>query len=59
MTDAYTFAARLREPSTWSSIAILLGLAGIHLAPDTWTAVVSIGTGLAAVAGALLPERVP
>lgn len=55
--EAYSLAARLKEPSSWASIAALLALVGVHVAPEAWTAIVAIGTGLAGAAGLLLPER--
>ena len=46
--------ARLREPSTWAGIAVIAGMFGNHVAPDT---IVQGGVALAGVASMLLPER--
>ncbi len=46
--------ARLREPSTWAGIAVIAGMFGNHVAPDT---IVHGGMALAGVASMLLPEQ--
>jgi len=43
----YVFA-RLKEPSTWRGLALIVGGFGIHIAPDL---VPAIGTAVASVIG--------
>jgi len=49
---------RLREPSTYAGLAVLLGGAA-HLAnADAWTAAIaSIGVGVGGIIAILLPEK--
>lgn len=48
---------RLKEPSTWAGLGVVLGLFGIHLAPEKLTAVVGVATAVAALVAIFLPER--
>lgn len=41
---------RLKEPSTWRGIAVLVGTLGMHLSPDL---IPAIGAAVAAVIGAI------
>ena len=45
------FAARLREPTTWHGLTVLLTALGVHLSPDSMQAIIGVG---AAVAGFIL-----
>ncbi len=49
--------ARMREPSTYAGLAVLLGLFGVQMAPETMTAVVQTVSGAAALAAIALGER--
>ena len=49
--------ARLKEPSTWAGLGVILGLFGIHLAPEKLTAVIGVATAVAALLAVFLPER--
>lgn len=49
--------ARLREPSTYAGIAMLLGMAGVAIAPETWAAAVQVATGIASLAAIFLAEK--
>lgn len=48
---------RLKEPSTWSGLSVLLMLAGINITGDQVNAIIQVGTALAAAAAVFLPER--
>ena len=39
--------ARLKEPSTWAGIATVLTGAGIQIAPEYWSQIVTLGLTLA------------
>jgi hypothetical protein len=49
--------ARLREPSTYAGLSVLLGVFGVNVAPEAFQAAVQAVTGLAALAAILLRER--
>ena len=49
--------ARLKEPSTWAGLGVILGLFGIHLAPEKLTAIIGVATAVAALLAIFLPER--
>jgi hypothetical protein len=44
-----TFLQRLKEPSTWSAIAVLFGLAGVSFTDEMQTAFVTLSAGVFAV----------
>ena len=48
---------RLREPSTYAGLAVLLGLFGVNLAPDVMTTAIQAATGMAALAAVVLREQ--
>ncbi len=48
---------RLKEPSTWASVAVLLGVFGVPMAEGTVQLLVQAGTGIAALAGVFMAER--
>ncbi len=52
-----TFLARMREPSTYAGLAVLLGLFGVSLAPEMAQSAIQAATGLAAVAAMVMRER--
>lgn len=49
--------ARLKEPSTYASLAALLGAAGFSLDPGLLQVISYIGMGLAGLAGILMQEK--
>ena len=49
--------ARLREPSTYAGVSVLLGVFGVNVAPEVMQPVVQVITGLAALAAVILRER--
>lgn len=49
--------ARLREPSTYAGLGVLLGLFGVNLVPEAMQSIVSLGTGAAGLAAVVLAER--
>lgn len=51
------FLTRLREPSTYAGLAVLLGLFGVQVAPEAMTAGVQVISGAAALAAMALGER--
>jgi len=48
---------RLRQPSTYAGLAVLLGLFGVNVAPEVWQSAVNFITAGAALAAVLLNER--
>ena len=48
---------RLTEPSTYSSIAVILALVGINVEQGLVDAVMMIGSGISAVLGIFLREK--
>jgi len=48
---------RLKEPSTWASIATALTLFGFKIDDSIWNAIVNFGAASAALAGVLLREK--
>jgi hypothetical protein len=49
--------SRLREPSTYAGLSVLLGVFGVNVAPEAFQAGVQAVTGLAALAAILLREK--
>ena len=48
--------ARLKEPSSYAGLSVLLGLFGVHLAPEKFTAIIGIATAVAGALAIFLPE---
>ena len=48
---------RLREPSTWRGIVMLLTSFGLVLNPEQQNAIIAAGTALAGVIGVFAPEK--
>lgn len=48
---------RLKEPSTYAGVGVILGLVGIHLAPEKLTAIIGFATAGAALLAVFLPEK--
>lgn len=53
---AYLFE-RLREPSTWRGITLLMTALGIPLAPGVSDAIIAAGLAIAGLIGAVMPDR--
>ena len=48
---------RLKEPSTWRGIVMLLTAAGIPIAPQFQDVIISAGLALAGLIGAVMPDK--
>jgi hypothetical protein len=49
--------ARMREPSSWRGLTLLLTAIGIPLAPGLADAVIALGLAVAGVIGAVSPDK--
>jgi hypothetical protein len=54
--DVSWFGARLREPSTYAGLAVLLGMFGLHDVPQAVKDISEIGMGLGGLIAIFLPE---
>lgn len=48
---------RLKEPSTYAGVAVVLGLLGVHVTPEAWQGVVSLMGVVGAIAAIVIPEK--
>lgn len=48
---------RMREPSTWRGLTLLLTAIGVPLAPGVADAVIALGLAVAGLIGAVVPDR--
>lgn len=48
---------RMREPSTWRGVVLLLTALGVPLAPGVADAIIAAGLGVAGLIGAVVPDR--
>jgi hypothetical protein len=48
---------RMKEPSTWRGLVLLLTALGVPLAPGVSDAIIAAGLGLAGLIGAVMPDR--
>ena len=48
---------RAKEPSTWRGIILILTAAGVPIAPEIQTAIISAGLALAGIIGAITPDK--
>lgn len=48
---------RLKEPSTYRGIALILTAAGINIAPELMTEIVSVGMGTAGIIGVVTKDK--
>lgn len=55
--NRFEYLNRLREPSTWAGVGILLSLVGINLAPADAQAIVNGGVALASLLAILIGEK--
>jgi len=49
--------ARIKEPSTWRGIVLLLTAAGVPIAPELQEVIISAGLGLAGLIGVATPDK--
>lgn len=49
--------ARVREPSTWRGIILLLTAIGVPVAPQLAEAIVTAGLGVAGLVGVISPDK--
>lgn len=49
--------ARAKEPSTWRGLILILTAAGVPIAPEMQTAIISAGLALAGIIGAITPDK--
>lgn len=50
---------RMREPSSWRGLTLLLTAIGVPLAPGVADAVIAVGLAVAGLIGAVAPDRKP
>lgn len=48
--------ARMKEPSSYAGLASILGLVGVNLAPEAWTAIISVLTAIAGAVAVFVPD---
>ena len=48
---------RLKEPSTWAGLSVILGVFGVKFAPEQLTAVIGVVTAVCAALAVFLPEK--
>jgi hypothetical protein len=49
--------ARLREPSTWRGIILILTAVGVPIAPQMGEAIICVGLALAGGVGVVTPDK--
>lgn len=48
---------RLKEPSTWRGLVLLLTVAGLKLSPDQANAIMALGLAVVGAIGVFLPDK--
>lgn len=48
--------ARLKEPSTYAGLAVLLGMFGVKLAPEALTSIITVVSAIAGALAVLVPD---
>ena len=48
---------RMKEPSTWRGLTLLLTALGVPLAPGLSDAIISVGLAIAGLIGAVTPDK--
>ena len=48
---------RMKEPSTWRGIILLLTAVGVPIAPELQSVIISAGLGLAGLVGAVTSDK--
>jgi hypothetical protein len=51
------FGDRLKEPSTWASLAGIAGLVHLNIDPGLWQHVADVGMAIGAFIAFVLPEK--
>lgn len=51
--------ARLKEPSTYRGIIWLMTAIGLHVSPEAWMQITSIGMGIAGGIGVITRDKRP
>lgn len=51
--------ARLKEPTTWRGIALLLTSLGVGLSPEQSDAIVAFGLAISGLIGVFTPNDIP
>lgn len=51
------FFDRIREPSTWRGIILLLTAIGVPVAPQLAEAIVTAGLGMSGLIGVMTPDK--
>lgn len=51
------FLERMKEPSTWRGLTLLLTAVGIPMAPGVSDAVIAVGLAIAGLIGAVMPDK--
>ena len=49
--------SRLKEPSTYAGLSVLLSLVGVNLAPEQASAIITTATALAGAVAVFVPEQ--
>ena len=49
--------ARMKEPSTWRGLFLLLTAIGVPVAPEMANAIITIGLGIAGAIGVATPDK--
>lgn len=47
---------RLKEPSTYAGLAVLLGIVGVKLAPEALQSIIGVLTAVAGAVAVLVPD---
>ena len=50
---------RLKEPSTYAGVGVLLGIVGVNFAPEELNAIIGVLTAIAAALAIFLREKWP
>ncbi len=50
-------ASRLKEPSTWRGLTLIITAAGVTLNPEQTAAIIAGGIALAGILGAFVPDK--
>ena len=48
---------RLKEPSTWAGLGVILGVFGVKVLPEQLTAIIGVVTAICAALAVFLPEK--
>ena len=48
---------RLKEPSTWAGLGVLLGVLGLPVTPEQWAVAVQLLTAIAGAVAVFMPDK--